>query len=202
MRLDPCLASLCLVATMLVACGDEAVRADEPEFITTVTLAFTPAGGGTAVTASFDDPDGDGGDPPVVDPIDLVAGTTYTATVAFLNKLEEPPEDITLEIVDESDEHQLFFTGTAVTGPASDRPGAPLTHTYADSDANGLPIGLANMFAAATGTGELTVTLRHLPPLNDTPTKSAELAAEVQAGGFSVIGGETDAPVSFTVTGQ
>lgn len=186
--------------TLLAACGDDGGTINPAELITTVGLTFTPAGGGAAVTAEFDDADGDGGDPPTIDPIDLVDGTTYTLAVYFENRLEDPPEDITAEVEDESDQHMIFFTGTAVDGPASDNPGAPLTHTYDDQDANGLPIGLDNTIVAATGTGELTVTLRHMPPVNEEPAKTAETAAEVREGGFSAIGGSSDAQVEFVVT--
>lgn len=185
----------------VVACSDDdGGTQNENEVITTVTLSFAPMGGGAAVTAAFDDPDGDGGGAPVIDPINLAAGTMYTATVRFQNKLETPPEEITEEVTDESDQHQIFFTGTAVNGPASNQPGAPLTHAYADTDANGLPIGLSNTITAATGTGQLTLTLRHLPPVNDTPAKTAALAMQVQSGGFAALAGETDAQVNFTVT--
>jgi len=188
---------------LLAACGDDGGGTiNPPEVITTVTLTFTPGALGTTVIAEFDDPDGDGGDPPTIDPIDLVDGATYTLTVGFENRLEDPPEDITVEVEDEGDEHQIFFTGTAVDGPASDQPGAPLTHSYDDQDANGLPIGLSNTIVAATGTGELTVTLRHMPPVNETPTKTADSAMQVSEGGFSAIGGETDAQVDFDVTVQ
>lgn len=196
--------SLSLSAALLsalAACGDPGDPLNEGEVITTVTLTFTPEGGGTPVIAEFDDPDGDGGDPPVVDAIELTAGT-YTLGVGFENRLEDPPEDITVEVADESDAHQIFVTGTAVDGPASDQPGAPLAHAYADSDSNGLPIGLENSVTATAGTGELTVTLRHLPPVNDTAVKTADLAAEVKDGGFAAIGGETDAQVTFMVTVQ
>lgn len=191
--------ALSLLAAATAACGDHHDH-HEQELITTVTLTFTPMGGGAAVVASFDDPDGDGGDPPVIDPIELAAGTTYALAVTFLNKLETPPEDLTAEIRDEADEHQLFFTGTAVDGPASNRPGAPLAHAYTDADAGGNPIGLANTIAASAGTGTLTVTLRHLPDVNGVAAKTAGLAAEVAAGGLAAIPGETDAQVDFTVT--
>ena len=202
MRLHMNLASLGLVTLIAGACSDDgAGGGNEGEVITTVTLSFVAAGV-APVTASFDDLDGDGGDPPIIDPINLANGTTYTTLVRLLNKLEDPPEEITLEVADESDEHQLFFTGTAVNGPASDQPGAPLTHAYADADGNGLPIGLTNTFVAATGSGQLTLTLRHLPPVNDTPTKTADLAAQVKTGGFASVGGETDVSVSFMATVQ
>ena len=189
------------LSPVLTGCGgDDGGTINPQEVITTVTLTFTPAGGGAAIVAEFDDPDGDGGAAPSIDPIDLVAGTTYTTTVGFQNRLEDPAEEITDEIRDEAAEHQLFFTGTAVDGPASAHPGAPLTHTYADTDANLLPIGLGNTIVAAAGTGQLTLTLRHLPPVNDVATKTATVAEQVKTAGFAGIGGETDAQVNFDVT--
>ncbi|MBA3396915.1 MAG: hypothetical protein H0T89_30070 [Deltaproteobacteria bacterium] len=185
--------------SLLAACGGDGGPIDPPELITTVTLTFTPTGGGTAVTAAFDDPDGPGGAAPVIDPINLPAAS-YMLGVRFENGLETPPEDITIEVADEADQHQLFFIGTAVNGPASDRAGAPLTHAYADRDANDLPVGLQNTITATAGTGQLVVTLRHLPPVNGNPVKTAELAGTVKTSGLAAIGGESDAMVSFDVT--
>ena len=183
---------------LLAACGDDGPPGgNEGEVITSVILTFQD--GPSEESFEFDDPDGDGGDPPTIDPVNIPAGT-YTVTVAFENRLESPPEDITAEVADESTEHQVFFTGTAVDGPASDQPGAPLTHSYTDLDDNDLPIGLTNQILAGSGTGELTVTLRHMPPVNDQPTKTADTAAMVRDGGFASIGGENDVQVTFMVT--
>ena len=184
----------------IAACGDDGGSQNENEVLTTVSLSFAPMGGGVAVSAAFDDPDGDGGAAPTVDPINLVNGTTYTLTVRFQNRLENPPEEITDEVRDEGDEHQIFFTGTAVNGPATDNPSAPLRHTYGDIDVGGLPIGLTNTIVAATGSGMLTITLRHLPPLDGAAVKVADLAGRVTSSGTSSIGGDTDAEVSFMVT--
>ena len=195
--------SFALVTASLAAtaaCSDDATTPSEQEVITTVTLAFTPTGGGTTVTASYDDPDGDGGAAPTIDSIALVAGVTYDTTVRFQNKLETPAEEITDEIRDESDQHQLFFTGPVVDGPAANHPGAALVHAYADTDANLLPIGLANTFAVGGGTpGDLTVTLRHMPPVNGAAVKTAAAAMTVRDGGFAALSGETDAQVTFSV---
>lgn len=203
MRFTTLFTALSLGALSLVAaCDDEGHSHNEGEVITTVVLTFTPAGGGTAVTATFNDPDGDGGAAPTVDPINLARGVTYNTSVRFENRLETPAEDITLEVADESDEHQVFYTGTAVNGPASAQTGAALTHAYTDTDVNGLPIGLASTFATANaaGAGTLVVTLRHMPPANDTAVKTATTAATVRDSGFSAIGGENDANVTFQVT--
>ena len=194
--------AMCLTLTIASAgCGEDGDDGNEGEVITTVILTFAPSTGGSPVVASVDDPDGDGGNPPVVQAIMLAAGT-YDLGVKLENRLEKPAEDITMEVKDEADDHQIFFTGDAVQGPASNRPGAPLSHSYADMDGKGLPIGLANKVTAATGSGMLTVTLRHLPPVNDMAVKSAALAEMVRASGLSAIGGSTDVQVIFPVTVQ
>jgi hypothetical protein len=198
------LISVCVLGALvgITACGDDGGGGEDNEVITTVTLSFAPMGGGAAVAAAFDDADGPGGNAPTVDAIALANGTTYTLTVRFQNKLEDPPEEITDEVNDEADEHFLFFTGTAVNGPASNQPTAPLTHTYTDMDRNGIPIGLSSRIVAATGTGTLTVTLRHLPPVNGTAVKSADLPAQVKDRGFGSLPGSTDVSVNFMTTVQ
>jgi hypothetical protein len=198
------LASALLLGLSLVtaACGDdgEVDPGEDNEVITTVTLDFAPMGGGAVVSASFRDDDGDGGAAPTIDPVALTAGTTYTLSVRFLNELETPAEEITEEVEDESDQHQVFLTGSAVIGPATANTTGPLTHTYADTDANGNPIGLDNTIVAAAGTGDLTVTLRHMPPVNDVEQKVAGLADDVKTGGIASLPGNTDVSVDFDVT--
>jgi hypothetical protein len=193
---------LCAASLLLLACGhsDDPDHGNESEVITTVVLTFTPEAG-APITAAFDDPDGDGGEAPTIDAIDLTPGN-YTLAIAFENRLEDPPEDITLEIEDEDQEHQIFFTGSAVNGPASDNPGAALEHSYEDQDANALPVGLQNSVVASTGSGELIVTLRHLPPVAGASVKTAETSADVRELGFTGIGGSSDAQVTFPVDVQ
>lgn len=188
-----------LVAAFSAACGDPGGGEDANELITRVELTFAPAGGGSAQTFRFDDDDGDGGYPGMSETVTLIAGTSYELTVAFQNALEDPPEDITLEVRDEGIEHQVFFTGSAVVGPATANTTGPLLHAYADTDDNGLPLGLTSAITASAGSGELVVTLRHMPP-EAPPEKSANSAAQVAAGGFAAIGGSSDAQVTFVVT--
>ena len=117
------------------------------------------------------------------------------------NELEDPAEDVTPDILELAEEHQIFFTGSAVDGPATGpNPDAILTHSYTDSDANGLPLGLENTIVTRnTGTGELTVTLRHLPPENGEPTKTDGMAQDVATAGFSNIPGDIDIQVTFPI---
>lgn len=199
MKMVSLFAGLTLSVATVGCGGDKNEEGNEPEVITTVTLTFTPSGGGTPVVANVNDPDGDGGNPPMIDTVNLAAGM-FDMSVKFENRLEKPPTDISKEVQDEGDEHQVFFTGTAVSGPASNQPNAPLMQSYADMDAKGLPLGLTNKITASKGTGTLTVTLRHLPPVNNMAVKAAGLADTVRNQGFSAIGGSTDAQVNFPVT--
>ena len=117
------------------------------------------------------------------------------------HELEDPAEDITPEIEDEGDEHQVFFTGSAVQGPATGpNPAAVVEHAYADTDADGLPLGLDNTLTTlGVGAGELVLTLRHLPLENDQPVKVAGMAEDVAEGGFGAIGGDNDVQITFNL---
>lgn len=188
--------------------GDEDGHDHETEVITTVTLTFT-AEGGEVVTASFRDPDGDGGMSGSSEPIVLAPETTYTLSVSFLNELEDPdhPEDLTSEIEAEAEEHQLFLYGS-VAGPASMVADSVLTHAYADLESDygpnahgeDLPVGLVNTITTTRpNEGQLQVMLRHLPELNEEPQKEAGLA-ELFATDPAALPGDTDVDVRFDVT--
>ncbi|MBL0213871.1 MAG: hypothetical protein IPQ07_08310 [Myxococcales bacterium] len=192
------LTMLALSSAALTACGDDGGAANENEVITSVMLSFSPPTG-TPVLAEFNDPDGDGGQAPTVQPVNLVANTSYAMTVRFQNRLATPAEEITEEVTQESDIHLLIFTGSAVVGPATSNATGPLTQAYADTDINGLPIGLSDTIMAKAGSGQLIVTLRHMPP-EEPPQKAADTLSKVKAGGVDSIGGSTDAQVTFTVT--
>ena len=160
--------------------GNEPIIINEEEVITTVRVQLTE--GTNMVTLESLDDDGDDGPNAPVFTISgpLTANTTYTGTVTFLNEIEDPAEDITEEVEEESDEHQVFFT------PAS---GLNVTTTATNFDGNGNPLGTE--FTLTTGeasTGNFTVTLRHEPTKPNT--------------GLADAGGETDVEVTFNVTVQ
>jgi hypothetical protein len=198
-------------ALALGGCTDDGTGSDnESEVITTVRLTLTPPGGGEPVVAAFTDPDGDGGMSGASDPIVLALGTTYDLDVAFLDELQDPAEDITREVQEEAEEHQVFVTGAAVEGPGTVAdPTAPVLHAYGDTESqygadavgDDLPVGLAGTITArVAGTGTLVITLRHLPELNGQPQKTADLAERIAAG--EPLPGDVDAAVEFELTVQ
>lgn len=175
------IALLVIPAIFSTSCSNDDAPVNEEEVITTVRTTLT--GGGQVITLTSRDLDGDGPNAPVVTVSgNLVAGTTYTGSTTFLNELENPAEDITVEVEEEGADHQVFYQLPSSIG----------TVTYTDTDANGKPIGLNFTLVAGTSgsTGTLTVTLKHLP--NKTATG-------VAAGDITNAGGNTDAAVTFSV---
>lgn len=174
---------------------------DPNEVMTTVILSFTPEGGGDAVQFSWADPEDDGS--PVIDAINLTADETYSVSVQVLNELEDPAEDVTVELRDELDEHQFFFYGDAVSSPANENDDAIITQAYADQDANEFPVGLTNTITAnEAGMGTLTIMLRHMPPVNGEAVKTGDLADLVKNGDIASLPGNVDIEISFDVTVQ
>ena len=177
------IALLVIPVIFSTSCSNDDAPVNEEEVITTVRV--TLVGGGQTIVLESRDLDGDGPNAPVLTPVGggiLVAGTTYTGSTEFLNELEDPAEDITVEVEEEGADHQVFYQLPSSIG----------TVTYTDTDANGRPIGLNFTLVAGTSgsTGTLTVTLRHLP--NKT-------ASGVSGGDITNAGGNTDAAVSFSV---
>lgn len=162
----------------------EPVIENEEEVITTLNFTLTPDGGGDAVIFSFQDLDGDGGSAAVIENGILAANTTYTGALELLNETESPAEDITEEVEEEAEEHQLFFETTLTA----------LAVSYADTDADGNPIGLATTVTTGDAEmGTLTITLRHEPVKDGTG---------VSDGDITNAGGETDIEVTFDVDVQ
>ena len=127
--------------------------------------------------------------------INLVAGESYDVSLTFYVTDHGEQVSLNQELIEFDDEHQVFFTGEAVL---SDSPLVEVS--YADSDDNGMPLGLENTFQnAIAGQADLMITLRHMPPQNDVAVKTADDAANLAAadGDFSVVGGDNDVQVTF-----
>lgn len=177
------LTAIAITSLFFTSCSsddDAPIPVNEEEVITTLTVTLTPTGGGAAVTLQSRDLDGDGPDAPVITNGTLAANTTYTGSIAFLNETETPAENITTEVEEEDDEHQVFFT-----------PGAALNLTTSNFNLDGNGNILGTTFEVTTGAasaGSYTVTLRHEPTKPNT--------------GLADAGGETDIEATFQVTVQ
>jgi len=179
------LLALFFVSSLLIlSCSDDdnpSGDENEEELITTVIYTLTnTANNSDIVTLTFTDLDGEGGASGTYDISGpLTASATYSGDIQFLNATENPAEDITEEVEEEGEEHEVFYTNTA-----------GLTITKTDTDGNGNPLGL--MTTVNTGTasnGTLTVILRH------EPTKPND-------GTATGAGGSTDAQVNYSISVQ
>tara|TARA_B100001063_G_C16768770_1_gene560256 strand:- start:66 stop:668 length:603 start_codon:yes stop_codon:yes gene_type:complete len=161
-----------LTLFIFTACEEDEAAPEEEnevEVFTDVKLVFTPAGGGAAVEAAAQDPDGAGvQELQVLGAINLAANTSYTLTMVIENCLESPCELMNEEIEEEDEEHQFFFafSDDAFTSPAGngnvDSASDPLN--YNDVDGNGNSIGLNTSWTTGVASsGTFTVRLQHQP---------------------------------------
>jgi hypothetical protein len=174
------LATVILATLSLASCSDDDDLPEvinEEEVITTMTITLVPDNDGASVILKTQDLDGDGPDEPVVTSGKLVAGVTYDGSIELLNELETPADDITLEVIEENLDHQIFYT------IASDL-GVTIDNVNLDSEGNLLGTEF-KLTAGAASSGLLTFTLRHEPTKPNTGLEDA--------------GGETDIEVSFNV---
>jgi hypothetical protein len=170
-----------LLSIAMIGCSDDDTAPEvinDEELITTVILTLTQESGDQVVLTTVD-LDGDGPDEPVTTVVgNFSQNTQYQGAVQFLNETEDPAEDITEEVIEEADEHQVFYTVSE---------GLNITTTYVDFDDNDNPLGVQiTLSTGAASEGSLTVTLRHEPVKPNDGLESA--------------GGETDITTSFDVT--
>ena len=162
---------LLLIAAIVAACGKDDTKVEEPhdehehELITTVIVALND--GTNTLEFEWTDHDGDGGEVPEIDTLQLKANTIYSVALRFLDESDaheeeehehehdhEHGEDITPEIEAEGDEHLICFTST----------GEVISVERTDQDANNLAIGLTSTWGTTTaGSGNMNITLKHQP---------------------------------------
>ena len=170
---------------------------NELEVITDVKLVFTNVDDGTdIVEARANDPDGEGVEElTILDDINLDTSKTYVLTFEVFNNLDTPGEDIGAEILEEDDEHQIFFSfnNDAFANPAGngniDNASDPLN--YNDSDDNGNPVGLSTNWTTSStqlSGGTFRVRLQHQPDVKTATSGSND--------------GDTDFDLSFVLNIQ
>ncbi|WP_420578121.1 hypothetical protein [Ekhidna sp.] len=186
------LVGLIVTGGLLTSCGDDDAPAaeNEEEVIDLVTLTFTPQGGGTAIVAKAEDPDGEGVTDFETEAINLNINTTYNLSITIENT--EEGENITEEIAEEDEEHMFFFSFT--TDIFSDPAGNGNVDSrsddvnYSDQDADGNPIGLSTSWTTAditSSNGEFRVILKHQPDIKSSTSTSTD--------------GESDIDITWTI---
>ena len=150
------LATITVVSLLVWGCSETStnpVDDDDQELVTTLIVTLHPPGGGTPISAVWEDIDGVGGNPPNrIDTIAVDPHTLYSMTIDVFNRSVQPEEDLTPEIVAEGTQHQFFFSLNGVSA----------TVAYNDSDANGLPIGQKSLMQTLEDSdGSITIELSH-----------------------------------------
>ena len=143
----------------------------EVEVITTMTLQFSDAAGiQPDVTATFRDPDGDGGlSYDIFDTIRFMNNTTYNASILLLNETVSPADTVSNEILDEDDEHLFCFTPSF----------ANLSILRTDTDGV-FEVGLQSQWTVlGAGNGTTQVLLKHQPGIKDGTCSPGETDIDV-----------------------
>ena len=95
--------SALLVLLVFVACKEDNPsdpgNGNDQELITKVILTLTENGTSNTVTATFNDPDGDGGIAPLIGALVLKAGSAYTGKIELKDESKNPVADLTEEDV-------------------------------------------------------------------------------------------------------
>lgn len=178
--------TLALVTSTVIfsACDKDDVDPTKPqdnnaqELITTVVLNGYNVNNPSAnqFSIKWEDLDGDGGNAPIIDTLQLDSGITYRVNVLMLDKTKTPFDTISNEVLREADEHQLFYT---LSPNLNDK----LNITRLDNDNNNppLPLGLdiritpTNIMPSAIPIiGNLNIKLSHYDGVPKTTTPSAE----------------------------
>ena len=168
-----------LVLVSIVGCKKDPVDPNESELITTVRVKLTEKVSGVQTVYEFKDLDGVGGTAPSkFDTVVLAKGKVYDCTLQLLNESVTPADDITLEVVAEGVDHQIYLSPSNALAVISNY----------SLDTKGLPLGITSTWtaAAAAGTGTVNVTLKHKPG--------------VKAAGDPVSKGETDISIDFKLS--
>ena len=156
---------------------DDPDEINEEEEINRVTLQITPAGG-TAQTYTWNE----GGTSNTS--IALAPNTTYQVSVSFYDASDaDDIENITEEVIEEADEHQVFFEKVDLGDNLVITSGSGDTR-----DGDGNPVLLRTQWTTlAASSGTVRVFLIHEPTTKTGTTRNN-------------FGGETDVEVDFSVT--
>ncbi|MEW7277595.1 type 1 periplasmic binding fold superfamily protein [Aquimarina sp. 2201CG1-2-11] len=166
------------IGVILASCKNDDDAApeviNEEETITTVNLKVTESGETTSQTYTWKDK--------TADKITLKANTKYEVEIEFLDESNPSDvEDITEEVVEERDEHFVFYDATTISGATI----VSASNDIKDGDSIGINI-FTTLSTGDAATGTLKAFLIH------EPTKKTGTSRDD-------FGGETDIEVDFEV---
>ena len=167
-------ASLPLISLFNACSKEDPEIVEEQELITTVVLTLsTSEGSNQTVRWTLDSSE--------TPTLSIQANQEYEVAVSFLDESDlDNPEDITEEVREEAEEHQVFYEFSGVDVSYTSGQGDTL-----DSENN--PLYINSLWSAsASGSGTVTVYLIH-EPVSKTST---------DRNGY---GGETDVQVDFPI---
>lgn len=190
------LAVLFISSIIVTSCSDsDPEHIHDEEVITTMKVVLTPETGDpvTLEWKNVEDHEEEGheegeheeehGEPEITGGT-LMANTTYSAVITLLNENEDPADNITLEVIEEAEEHQFFYTASGIE--------STFMYNEDDIDTDGNPLGVKfTVKTGATGTGSYTIILKH------EPIKNGDNVAD---GDMTNAGGETDIEATFPIT--
>ena len=182
---------------LIFACSkdEDPEPANEEEVITLVTLEVTKAGSSETITYNFeveghahddededDDDDHDGHEGEHIE-IELEPNSSYNVSMLIYNDTDPNDiENVTLEVIEEADEHQVFY---AITDELSGFSIASASNDYSDSDGN--PLFLKTTWTTTGETsGDVVSYLIHEPTSKTGSTRND-------------FGGATDFEIEFEV---
>lgn len=186
--------ALLFVTFTFTACqSDDPEPENDGEVITDVILNFqeldvsgNPVGALSSFRAS--DPQGiEVGATPTIETVELTRGKTYQLNIEVKNAIEN--EDITEEILEEGDEHQFYFLGTAFVGSA--------VMTYQYDDLSGELIGVQGIVTVQQNPGFNNASMRII--LRHDLDKNYPGADNPNFQEYAMAGGESDLDITFPV---
>ena len=148
---------LVAIGSLFLSCKKESQPTEENdnELITTIQIDFSKRNSDDKLTFIWEDADGAGGDIPYADTIKLDDNSVYDAKVSFWNKSKNPAEEITPEVIGESEHHRVYLEPSAGSGI--------LINNF-DIDVNGMPLGINSVWTTSDASeGNVVVVLRHYP---------------------------------------
>lgn len=143
------------------------------EAITKIELHFTKVGTSVTEVFTWTDLDGDGGNAPVIDEIELEENTTYSVAIELY---DSDGHDLTHDIEDhESEHHRFYYSGQGAIG---------ITINGLDKDINNVTLGLTSTWiTTGHAEGPVKITLRHYQNANKEeadPVNSSKSATDAE----------------------